>query len=91
MKPSALASALASAEVFLEHGDYGCCLSLLSPLAEKYPLPSIEGSKIRMLMVTAFIGKGEQEKAISTCRLISKSKDLEIRQNAKQLLSVLEG
>ncbi len=84
------ASALYSAEVALERGDYGQCLEYLEPLEQKYPLTTYKGAKIRMLMVTAFMGKGDEGKAISTCRLITRCKDPDLRQRSKQLLSVLE-
>ena len=41
-------------------------------------------------MVTAWMGQGEEIKAINTCRLLTKCKNNELRQNAKQLLAVLE-
>ncbi len=81
---------LTSAEVALEKGDYGQSLALLETLASKYPLTEPNGSKIRMLMVTAYMGKGDEEKAISTCRLLTRCKDQELRQRARQLLLVLE-
>ena len=83
-------SALASAEAALERGDYGQCIALLEPIAQRHPLPSREGAMVRMLMLTAWMGQGEEEKAISTCRLLTHCKDNEIRQRARQLLSVLE-
>jgi len=79
-----------TAEASLQRGDYCQCLSFLEPLAEQYPLSSQEGAKIRMLMITAWMGQGDDQKAIATCRLLTKGKEPEIRQQAKQLLSILE-
>ncbi|HJN36439.1 MAG: DUF3153 domain-containing protein [Prochlorococcus sp.] len=81
---------LAVAEAALARGDYGQCLAWLQPLADRYPLPSNEGAEIRMLMITAWMGQGDEQKALDTCRLLSRCPDPDLRQNAKQLLSVLE-
>ena len=83
-------SDLTQAEAALARGDYGQCLTFLEPLAENNPLPGNEGSQIRMLMVTAFMGLGNEEKAISLCKLITQCKNDALRQRAKQLLKVLE-
>ncbi len=83
-------AALASAEAALDRGEYRKCLVLLEELAPKYPLSQKEGAKIRLLMVTAWMGQGDNEKAMATCRLLTKCKDNEIRQISKQILSILE-
>lgn len=81
---------LARAAAALERGDYGQCLTWLKPLAELHPLPAAEGANIRMMMVTAWMGQGEERKALATCRLIARCNDPDLRQSAKQLLTVLE-
>ncbi len=81
---------LAEAEAALARGDYGQCLAFLKPLLKSHPLPSEEGGKIGILMVTAYMGLGDEQTAVSTCRLITKCKNNELRQRAKQLLQVLE-
>ncbi|HGY5538202.1 MAG TPA: hypothetical protein ACN46J_04805 [Prochlorococcus sp.] len=81
---------LAAAEAAISRGDYGQSLALLEPLAKNHPLPQAEGAKIRMLMVTAWMGQGNEQKALATCRILTRCKDPELRQNAKQLLIVLE-
>ncbi len=81
---------LTTAEAALGSGEYGKSLELLEALAKKYHLPSKEGAEVRMLMVTAWMGQGQEEKAMKTCRLITHCKDAELRQLAKQMLSVLE-
>ena len=85
-----MSKGLAAAERALERGDYGLCLSLLEPLAETSPITEPEGAAIRMVMVTAWMGQGEERKAISTCRLLTRCKDPDLRSRARQLLSVLE-
>lgn len=81
---------LIDAETALMHGEYRKCLLLLEPLIKSNPLTAKEGAQIRMLLVTAYMGKGDNEKAIKTCRILTKCRDEEIRKNAKQLLPILE-
>ena len=83
-------SAITQAEVALERGDYGLCIALLEPIAKDTLSSDEEDAQVRMLMVTALMGQGDEKKAISTCRVLTKCKELDLRQNAKQLLSVLE-
>jgi hypothetical protein len=85
-----MSTGLAAAERALERGDYGLCLRLLEPLAEACPITDPQGAAIRMVMVTAWMGQGDERKAISTCRLLTRCKDPDLRNRARQLLSVLE-
>ena len=78
--------ALAFAEAALARGDYSQCIQALEELSKEHPLNSTEGSKVRMLMVTAWMGKGDNKKAISICRQLTRSKDNKIREISKQLL-----
>ena len=61
---------LSEAEAALERGDYGHGLELLLPLAEQHPINSPEGPGLRLLMITAWMGQGQDDKAIATCRLL---------------------
>ena len=81
---------LRAAEAALERGDYGQCLELLAPVAESHPLPDADGARVRLLMVTAWMGQGNDSEAIATCRLLTRRGDPELRQQAKQLLTILE-
>ena len=81
---------LSEAEAALERGDYGQSLELLLPLAEQHPINSPEGPGLRLLMITAWMGQGQDDKAIATCRLLSRCRDPKLRQQAKQLLGILE-
>ncbi len=81
---------LSRAEAALERGDYGHCLALLEPLAEKHPHTSSEGGRVRLIMITAWMGQGDDQSALASCRLLCRSRDPELRQQAKQLLAVLE-
>ena len=78
---------LSSAEAALERGDYGQALSVLNPLANAHPLPGQAGAQIRLLMITAWMGQGDETSAIATCRLLSRCQQPEIRSQAKQLLT----
>ena len=82
--------ALAAAEAALERGDYGQCIALLEPLAEANPIRDSQGAEIRLLLVTAWMGKGDESKALNICRLLTRCKDPELRNRARQLLDVLE-
>ena len=81
---------LRDADNALERGDYGQALELLGPLAEVHPLNSSEGPQIRLLMITALMGQGQDDQAIKMCRLLSRCRDASMRQQAKQLLTILE-
>lgn len=85
-----MVTGLDAAEQALEQGDYGRCLRLLEPLAAASPITEPEGAAIRMVMVTALMGQGEDRKAIATCRVLTRCKDPDLRNRARQLLSVLE-
>jgi len=81
---------LAFAESALARGDYSQCLIALEELTRKYPLNSEEGPEIRMLMITAWMGKGDNEKAKLICRELTRCKDNEQREIYRQLLLVLQ-
>ncbi len=85
-----MTEALAAAEAALERGDYGQCIALLEPIAEANPIMESKGAAIRMLLVTAWMGKGDEDKALRTCRKLTHCKDPELRTRARQLLDVLE-
>ena len=81
---------LTIAETALERGDYGQCLEQLTPLAEARPLPNPEGARVRLLMVTALMGQGRDQEALTICQLLSRSGEPQLRQQARQLLTILE-
>jgi len=74
----------------LERGDYGRCLRLLEPLALLHPAATPLGGSLRLLMVTALLGQGNDEQAASCCRSLRVCRDLEIRAQAKDLQLILE-
>ncbi len=83
------ANSLEIAKVALEKGEYKKCLLSLSSLLENMPLLSKDGGQIGILMITALIGQGDNEKAISICKVLLKHNNDLIRQQAKQLIVIL--
>ena len=81
---------LSAIEAALERGDYGQSLEMLSSLAELHPLSDPNGPYLRFLMVTALMGQGQDDKALSTCRALCQCRDSDLRQQARQLLTILE-
>lgn len=81
---------LSAVEAALERGDYGQSLEMLSSLAELHPLSDPSGPYLRLLMVTAWMGQGQDDKALSTCRALCQCRDSDLRQQARQLLTILE-
>ena len=81
---------LKAVEAALERGDYSLCLELLESIKQNNLPESKERDRIKMLIVTAYMGSGEDQKAIQVCRQLIHDKDTGMRQEAKQLLAVLE-
>ncbi len=84
------ASAIKAAEAALEKGDYIFCIKILDPLLISFPAKTKTGAQLRLIKVTAYMGIGDEEKAINICQLLVNNKEPVIRQQAKQLLSILE-
>ena len=81
---------LGKAEEALSRGDYAQCIQILEYLENCHEHSDLDHSNIRMLLITAYIGKGDNHKAIKVYRLLVKSKTKSIREQAKQLLPILE-
>ncbi|WP_269622522.1 DUF3153 domain-containing protein [Prochlorococcus marinus] len=77
------------AEEALARGSYHECITSLETLLEQDSLLTSNGAKLGILMITALVGTGESSKALSYCKQLTKHKDDSIRQQAKQLLSIL--
>jgi len=84
------ASAIKAAEAALDKGDYSHCLKIIDPLLSSYSEATSIGAQLRLLKVTAYIGKGDEKKAISICQALVNNKEASIRQQVKQLLSILD-
>ncbi len=84
------ASAIKAAEAALDKGDYNLCIKILDPLLFSYSVTTAIGAQLRLLQVTAYIGKGEEQKAIDICKTLINNKEATIRLQAKQLLSIID-
>ena len=84
------ASTVEAAKTALERGEYNECLIFLENYLQHHQLTNKEEGEIKLLMVTALMGKGQEELAVETCKSLAKSNDEKTRENAKQLISILE-
>ena len=87
---SNLASAIKTAEAALDKGDYSLCIKIIDPLLLSYSATTAIGAQLRLLKVTAYMGKGDEHKAIDICTTLTNNKEATVRQQAKQLLSILD-
>ncbi len=84
------ASAIKAAEAALEKGDYNFCIKIIEPLLLSFSAETSIGAQLRLLQVTAYMGIGDEQKAINICQALVNSNEVNIRQQAKQLLSILD-
>ena len=87
---SNIASAIKATEAALEKGDYGICIKIIDPLLLDFQAETEIGGQLRLLIVTAYMGKGDEQKAINICQTLIQNKKESVRQQAKQLLSILD-
>ena len=87
---SNIASAIKATEAALEKGDYGICIKIIDPLLLDFQAETEIGGQLRLLIVTAYMGKGDEQKAINICQTLIHNKKESVRQQAKQLLSILD-
>ena len=87
---SNIASAIKATEAALEKGDYSICIKIIDPLLLDFQAETEIGGQLRLLIVTAYMGKGDEQKAINICQTLIHNKEESIRQQAKQLLSILD-
>jgi hypothetical protein len=85
-----LSSALAEARTAIDRGHYARAVALLEPFCEEHPATRSPGDSLRLLLVTAWMGLGEGERAASCCRALLASPDPRRRAEARDLLLVLE-
>ena len=71
---SNIASAIKAAEAALEKGDYNFCIKIVDPLLLDSQADTSMGGKLRLIIVTAYMGKGEEQKAISICQTLIHNK-----------------
>ena len=87
---SDIASAIKAAEAALDKGDYSFCIRILDPLLLAFHKETEIGGKLRLLIVTAYMGKGDEQRAINICQTLIRNKKESLRLQAKQLLSILD-
>ena len=87
---SNIASAIKAAEAALDKGDYNFCIKIIDPLLLDSQAETAIGGQLRLIIVTAYMGKGDEQKAINICQTLIHNKKESIRQQAKQLLSILD-
>ena len=87
---SDVASAIKAAEAALDVGDYNFCIKIIEPLLLDYQSETPTGGQLRLIVVTAYMGKGDEKQAINICQKLVRNKKEGVRQQAKQLLSILE-
>jgi len=87
---SKTASAIKAVEAALDKGHYNFCIKILEPLLLDYQAETEIGGELRLLIVTAYMGKGNEKEAVSICQTLIHNKKESIRQQAKQLLSILD-
>ena len=87
---SNLASAIKAAEAALDRGDYVLCIRIIDPIISTYSATTKTGAQLRLLKVTAKMGKGDEKEAVEICKTLIHNKEGKVRQQAKQLLSILE-
>ena len=87
---SETASVIKAVEAALDKGHYNFCIKILEPLLLDYKAETEIGGKLRLLVVTAHMGKGDEKEAIDICQTLIHNKKETIRQQAKQLLSILD-
>ena len=88
MSNSALAKK--AAEAALDKGDYNLCIEIIDPLLLTFSGSTTIGGQLRLLKVTAYMGIGDEQKAINICQTLIDNKEANARQQAKQLLSILD-
>ena len=78
---------LAAGRAALERGDYGQVVRLLEPLTSEHPATTATGAEIQLLLATAWMGRGDNGRAILCCRLIKRCRDASLRAQAIDLLT----
>ena len=78
------------AELALSKGEYNLCIEILSPKLDFFKVNTIEGTNIRMLLITALSGVNKNEEAIDLCKPLTKSKISHIRDEAVSLMQILK-
>ena len=81
---------LNKAELALNNGEYKYCIDLLNPYLKEFPVSTSKGVNIRMMLITALSGINKKEESIKICKQLIKSRDRNIRDEAKSLIQILD-
>ena len=87
---SNVAAVIKTAEAALDKGNYSFCIKVVDPLLLEYQAETSIGGQLRLIIITAYMGKGDEQKAINICKTLINSKQENVRQQAKQLISILD-
>ena len=71
---SDIASAIKAAEAALNKGEYSICIKVVDPLLLDFQAETAIGGQFRLLIVTAYMGKGDEQKAINICQTLIQNK-----------------
>jgi len=90
MADAQLEEQLGAACAALERGDYGRVVRVLESLVQEHSPATLAGAEIQLLLATAWMGQGDNARAMVCCRLIKRCRDATLRAQAQDLLAVLE-
>ena len=77
-------------ELALIRGEYHSCIEFLTPIIDSYPTSTIEGEKLRTILITALCGINKKEDAKIFCKELLKSHNYRTRENAKYLMEIID-
>lgn len=74
----------------LERGDYGQVIRSLEPLSAHHGPTTELGAELQLMLATAWMGQGDNRRAVACCRQLNRCRDARLRTQARELLAVLE-
>ena len=82
--------AINQAELALSKGEYKNCIEIINDQLDLFPPDTREGINIRFILITAFSGISQNEKAIVLCKELLKSNNNNyIKEEARSLIQIL--
>tara|TARA_Y100001978_G_scaffold34022_1_gene29814 strand:- start:2285 stop:3400 length:1116 start_codon:yes stop_codon:yes gene_type:complete len=81
--------AIKQAELALSKGEYKNCIEIINDQLDLFPPDTREGINIRFILITAFSGISQNEKAIVLCKELLKSNNNLIKEEARSLIQIL--
>ncbi|MBR8830295.1 MAG: hypothetical protein N5P05_003390 [Chroococcopsis gigantea SAG 12.99] len=77
-------------EIAFDRGEYRGCIKQLTAALEEISPQSLQGGQAQLKLVYAYQGLGEGENALDLCRALTTHPSYDVRDEAKQLLYILE-